>query len=110
MSNLEAEMADLRGTTCFGKLDMLKEYWQMPLATEAQEVFTIATPEGLVAPTRVFQGVLKATVYLQGVMTELFACLNCKVWVDDIVLCGADEDGLLNTYDKILGPLGKGWI
>ena len=27
MPNREAEMADLRGVTCFGKLDMLQGYW-----------------------------------------------------------------------------------
>ena len=53
MPNQEAEMADLRGAACFGKLDILQGYWQMPLAAEAQEVSTIATPEGLFTPTRV---------------------------------------------------------
>ena len=50
MPNQEAEMADLRGATCFGKLDMLQGYWQMPLAAETQEVLTIATSEGLFTP------------------------------------------------------------
>ena len=46
MPNQEAQITDLRGATCFGKLDMLQEYWQMPLGAEAQVVFTITTPEG----------------------------------------------------------------
>ena len=104
MPNQETEMADLRGATCFGKLDMLQGYWQIPLAAEAQEVFTIATPKGMFTPMRVPQGALNATAYFQGVMTELTG-LNCKVWVDDIVWWGADEDDLLNTLDKILGCL-----
>ena len=53
MPNQEVEMADLRGAKCFGKLDMLQGYWQMPLAAEAQEVFTITTLECLFTPTRV---------------------------------------------------------
>ena len=105
MPNQEAEMADLRGATCFGKLDMLQGYWQIPLTAEAQEVFTIATLEGLFTPTRVPQGGLNATAYFQGVMTELLAGLKYKVWVDGIVLWGADEDDLLNTLDTILGCL-----
>ena len=105
MPNQEADMADLRGATLLGKLDMLQGYWQMPLAAEAQEVFTIATPEGLFTPTRVPQGVLNATAYFQGVMTELLTGLNCKVWVDDIVWWDADEDNLLNTLNNILGRL-----
>ena len=53
MPNQVLEMADLRGATCFEKLDMLQGYCQMPLAAEAQEMFTIATPEGLFTPTHV---------------------------------------------------------
>ena len=56
----------------------------MPLAPEAQEVFTIVTPDGLFTPTRVPQGVLNATSYFQGVMTDLLRGLDCKVWVDDV--------------------------
>ena len=82
----------------------------MPLAAEAQKVFTIATPEGLFTPTCVLQGVLNATACFQGVMTELLAGLNCKVWVDDIVWWGADEDDLLNTLDRILGRLEDGGL
>ena len=44
MPNQEAEIVDLCGATCFGKLDMLQGYWQMLLAAETQDVFTIATP------------------------------------------------------------------
>ena len=84
---------------------MLQGYWQMPLAAEAQEVFTIATREGLFTPMCMPQGVSNATVYFQGVMFELLAGLNCKVWVDDIVWSGADEDNLLNTLDEIRGCL-----
>ena len=84
---------------------MLQGYWQMPLAAEALEVSTIATPEGVFTPTRVPQDVLNATAYLQGVMTKLLAGLNCKVWVDDTGWWGADEDNLLNTLENIFGRL-----
>ena len=50
MPNQEAEMVDLRGATCFGKLDIPQEFWQMPLAAEAQEVSTIATPKVCLPP------------------------------------------------------------
>ena len=53
MPNQEAETADLRGATCFVKIKILQKYLQMPLEAEAQEVFTIATSEGLFIPTRV---------------------------------------------------------
>ena len=50
MLNQEVEMADMRRATCFGKLDMLQGYCQMPVVTEAQEVFTIATPNVCLPP------------------------------------------------------------
>ena len=66
-------------------MDLLKGYWQMPLAEEAREIFTITTPLGLFTPTRVPQGVLNATIaYFQGVMTELLVGIRCKIWVDDV--------------------------
>ena len=76
MRNQQAETADLRRATCFGKINMLQGYWQMSLATETQEAFTITTPEGLFTPKRVPQGVLNSTASFQGVMTELLAGLN----------------------------------
>ena len=87
MPNQKAEMADLRGATCFVKLNM-QGYWQMPLAVEAQEVSTMATPEDLFTPTRAPEGVLNATAYFQGMITELSANLNGKVWIDAIVWWG----------------------
>lgn len=63
--------------TCYGSLDMLQGYWQMPLAQDSQEFFTIAGPGGLYTPTRVPQGVLNATSYFQATMTEVLDGLNC---------------------------------
>ena len=65
-------------------------------------------PRRSVYPTLVPQGILNPTAYFQSVMTEVLAGLNRKVWVDDIVWWGADEDDLLNTLDKIVGRLEDG--
>ena len=79
MPNQEDMMRELLGAKCFWKLFLLQGYRQMPLAPDAQEVFTIVTPDGLFTPTRVPQGVLNATSYFQGVMTDLLRGLGCKV-------------------------------
>ena len=60
MLNQKADMVDLLGGRFFGKLDLLQGYWQMPLAAEAREIFTITTPVGLFTPTCVPEGVLNA--------------------------------------------------
>ena len=105
MPNQEASMAKLSEARFYGSLDMLQGYWQLPLAPEAQEIFTIATPEGLFTPTRVPQGILNATSFFQATLTQVLAGLNCMVWVDDVVYWGVDEDDLLDTLDKILARL-----
>ena len=50
MRNQEAEMTNLRGATCLGKLDMLQGYCQMRLAAEVQEVFSPSPPPKSVYP------------------------------------------------------------
>ena len=72
-------MAKLSEARFHGSLDMLQGYWQLPLAPEAEEIFTIATPEGLFTPTRVPQGILNATSFFQATLTQVLAGLNCMV-------------------------------
>eukprot|EP00752_Nemacystus_decipiens_P002232 g2117.t1 len=102
MPNQEAEMLRMGQATCYGSLAMWQGYWQMPLAPESQQMFTIASPGGLITPTLVPQGVLNATSDFQATMTSLQEGLNCKVWVDDVICWGHDED-LLQTLELILG-------
>ena len=70
-----------------------------------RRIFTITTPLGLFTPTRVPQGVLNATAYFQGVMTELLVGIKCKIWVDDVFFYADTEDELLDTIDEILARL-----
>ena len=98
-------MVDLLSARFFGMLDILPGYWQMPLAEEAREISTITTPLGLFTPTRVPQGVLNATAYLKGILTELLVGIKCKIWVDDVFFYADTEDELLDTLDEILARL-----
>ena len=41
MPNREADMVDLLSARFFGKLELFQGYWQIPLAEEAREIFTI---------------------------------------------------------------------
>lgn len=38
--------------------DLVQGCWQCPLAGEARKIFAIATPKGLLMPTRILQRVL----------------------------------------------------
>lgn len=66
MPNQEASMAKLSESKFYGSLDMLQGYWELPLAPDAQEIFTIVTPEGLFTPTGVPQGILNTTSFFQA--------------------------------------------
>lgn len=105
MHNQEASMAKLSKASCYGGLDLLQGYWQCPLALEAQDIFTIATPGGLYTPTRVPRSILNATSYFQATLTRVLEGLNCMIWVDDVIYWGLDEADLLTTLDPILERL-----
>ncbi|CAN0012806.1 unnamed protein product [Sphacelaria rigidula] len=105
MPNQESDMRDLLSARFFGELDLLQGYWQMPLAEEAQEIFTITTPLSLFTPKRVPQGVLNATVYFQGIITELLVGLKCKIWVDGVFFFADTKDECFYTLDAILSRL-----
>ena len=98
-------MVDLLSARFFGTLDLLQGYWQMPLAEEARQSFTITTPLGLFTPTRVPQGFLNVTAYFQGVMAGLLVGIKCTIWVDGVFFYADTEDELLDTLDEILARL-----
>lgn len=79
-------MGNLIGARCYGKLDLLHGYRQIPLAPEAQKVLTIGTPEGLFSLTRVPQGGSTAITYFQVL------CLKSRVDYDKkfvLTMCSA---------------------
>ena len=102
MPNQEASMAKLSEAE---SLDLSQDCWQCPLAPEAQEILTIATPGGLYTPTRVPRGILNATSYFQATLTRMLEGLNCMIWVDDVIYWGLDETDLFNTLELILERL-----
>ena len=54
MPNLKDKASLFTGATAWCKLDMLQGYWQVPLSEDAQEMFTMVTPEGY-SPRAVFR-------------------------------------------------------
>ena len=101
----EANMAKLSEAKFYSSLDLLQGYWQCPLAPEAQEIFTIATPRGLYTPTRVPQGILNATSYFQATLSRVLEGLNCMILLYNVMYWGSDETDLFNTLELILERL-----
>ena len=55
----------------FASFDMVKGFWQFPLAPESRHFFAFATHEGLFQFRRVMMGAQNAATHFQAVMTEL---------------------------------------
>ncbi|CAN0489230.1 unnamed protein product, partial [Discosporangium mesarthrocarpum] len=80
-----------------------------PLSQGGQDIYTMVT-EGLFSPTRVPQGVLNVTSHFHAQMTAVSkGLLNkiCLLWVDDVVIWGADAEDLVSILDDVLGGLGE---
>lgn len=100
---------ELEPRAFFGRLDMLRGYWRMPLAREVQEILTIATPWYLCIPTRVLQGVFDVKSSFQDTtMTEVLDGLSRLVRMDDAIHLGHDGADLLNILDTVLERLKAG--
>ena len=81
MPNLEDKAFLFAGATAWCTLDMLQCYWQVPLSGDAQEMFTMVTPEGLFIPCRVSPGVLNASGYFQATMGDVLDGISTRsVW------------------------------
>ena len=71
ITNLEDKASLFAGATAWCTLDMLQGYWQVPLSEDAQEMFTMVTPDGLFTPRRVPPRVPNATGYFQATMGDV---------------------------------------
>ena len=112
MTNLEDKACLFAGATAWCTLDMLHACWQVPLSEDAQEMFTMVTPEGLFTPRRVPAGVLNASGYFQATMGDLldgYIDEICLVWVDDIVIWGETPEILLKRLLGIFGSAAGPW-
>ena len=56
MPNIDAELADTRGSNAFAGIYFCSGYWLAPLHEESQPFLAFSTPEGVVMPTRTPQG------------------------------------------------------
>jgi len=53
---LEVSMSYLNGASWFGSLDAFKGFWQFPLESKCQEIYSFLTEYGVYTPTTLIQG------------------------------------------------------
>ncbi|GMF37865.1 unnamed protein product [Phytophthora fragariaefolia] len=106
--NLAVVTGRVRGAQAIAKFDMFKGFWQLPLAEDSQEIFSINTDEGVYTPTRVPQGAVDSAMHFQSTMQEVFGDMmnhNLLVYVDDVVLYAPTHDESLAVLEKFFRRL-----
>ena len=105
MPNLPVALEHAAGKECFGLFDFMKGFWQLPLATESQEILSYMTDKAIYTPTRVPQGCSDAALHFQKTMEHCFAELlyeSLLVWIDDLLLLYAcDVPTYLDKMDAL---------
>ena len=103
MPHLESEILDFAGSSCFGILDFVSAYWQLPLHRVSYTACGMVTPRGVVASTRVLPGLANDTAYFQSSVEPLFSELweNMKAWLNDFNLFCNSEEQLLHLLKRL---------
>lgn len=109
MANIEAELADFKGSTAFASFDFCSGYWKAPLHPDSQPLFSLMTPNGIVMPTQTTQGGTNSAANFQEKVAECFAELrdNFKAWIDDYMIYARDEAHLLQIA-TVYSPFSYG--
>ena len=105
---IEDIYATLSGGTIFSKLDFSNAYLQVLLAAEYRKYTTINTPQGLYQYTRLPYGVSSSPAIFQRIMNNMLKGIdNVCVYLDDILISGADSNAHSATVNRVLAVLSK---
>ena len=73
------------------KLDLLKEYFQVPLTTRASEISAFVTPDHFMQYIVMAFGLKNALATLQRLMHNVLSDVpQCNVYLDDVVVYSSD--------------------
>lgn len=88
------------------KLDLLKDYWQVPLTQHASEISAFITPDHFMQYTFMLFSLRNAPATFQRLInTVLCGVNNCKVYLDDIVAYSSTWTEHVKTLREIFDRL-----
>ena len=92
----------------YTKLDLSQAYLQVPIDEESKRILVVNTSKGLFRYTRLPYGVSSAPGIFQRLMENVLQDIpNVIVYIDDILLTGANEEEHLKTLSLVLDRLRK---
>ena len=99
----KAVIANVQPHKFKAQFDLLKAFWQVPLAKSSRQYFGIKTPFGVLVPTRLPMGWKNSPAWLQLKLDGVFAGVeNLERWVDDCLVHGATFLEFLASLDAFL--------
>ena len=105
MEDLFAKLAKGKRYT---KLDLSQAYLQVPIDEESKRILVVNTSKGLFCYTRLPYGVSSAPGIFQRLMENVLQGIpNVIVYIDDILLTGANDEEHLKTLSLVLDRLEK---
>ena len=94
LTNMEDQLRRHRGAKYFLQTDALRGYHQMGLDEESRDICAIWTPQGLLRPTRLVEGLKNSGTLYQGPITRILAEMSEKArattsnYMDDFLVSG----------------------
>ena len=105
---VEDLFTSLSGGKLFSKIDLSQAYQQVPLEESSRKYVVINTHKGLLQYTRLPFGVSSAPGIFQRVMETKLQGIPCViVYINDILIAGANEEEHLQRLDEVLTRLEK---
>ena len=109
--HIESEVYDFKGSTCYGTVDLVSGYWQLPLEESSQAAHSIITPDGIYSPTRTQRGAVNSVENFQSKVEPLFHEMrdSLKAWLDDFIVHCVGESTLLKRLRHFFLNLQNAW-
>lgn len=108
LPNNQELLSRMNGSKIFGKLDLKKGFYQIPLDEDSRYITAFSTPDCQYEFTRVPMGNRNAPSFFQRAMTEIFTEYIgrfIEIFIDDIIIYSQNEIEFLNHLELVLKKL-----